>query len=71
MRTTLNLDDQLVGTAMNVSGHTEKTAVIHAALREFIQMEASRALARAGGTDPAASAGPRRPCWLGAGDAEA
>lgn len=64
MRTTLNLDDQLVGIAMSLSGHREKTSVIHAALRAFIEIEASRALARAGGSDPEARANARKHPWL-------
>ncbi len=68
MRTTLNLDDQLMESAMRLSGLTEKTAVIHSALREYIQLQASRALAAAGGGDARAAAGARRNPWLEAVD---
>ena len=71
MRTTLNLDDQLLGTAMRLSGQTEKTSVIHSALRAFIEREASKALAQAGGSDPKATAGARARPWLDAVDTEA
>jgi Arc/MetJ family transcription regulator len=59
MRTTLNLDDELLGEAMELSGIGEKTQVIHEALRALIAREASRRLARLGGTHPKASAARR------------
>lgn len=60
MRTTLNLDDELMAEAMALSGIDEKTQVLHEALRSLIAREAGRRLARLGGTYPKASAGPRR-----------
>ncbi len=60
MRTTLNIDDELLRHAQEYTGLTEKTAVIHEALTALIQREAALALARAGGSDPSATAGPRR-----------
>ncbi|MES2684737.1 MAG: type II toxin-antitoxin system VapB family antitoxin [Pseudomonadota bacterium] len=68
MRTTLNLDEQLLTTALEFSDKKEKTAVINAALKAFIEREASRALARAGGSDKKASAGTRNRAWLDAHD---
>ncbi|HKO17665.1 MAG TPA: type II toxin-antitoxin system VapB family antitoxin [Acidobacteriaceae bacterium] len=52
MRTTIALDDELVRTAQEYTGLTEKSALIRAALRALIHMEASRRLAALGGTDP-------------------
>jgi hypothetical protein len=45
MRTTLNLDDDLIRQAREVSGIQEKTALIHTALRELIARGAARRLA--------------------------
>lgn len=60
MRTTLNIDDQLLADALEYSERKEKTAVVNAALKAFVEREAARALARAGGSDPTAKASPRR-----------
>lgn len=60
MRTTLNIDDDLMRDARAYMGIKEKTAVVREALKALIQREAARALARAGGSDPTATAGPRR-----------
>ena len=60
MRTTLNLDDELVRQAREFTGIQEKTALIHAALRELISRAAARRLAALGGTMPNFQAGPRR-----------
>ena len=60
MRTTLILNDELLAKAMELTGMTEKTAVVHAGLRLLIARESARRLAALGGSDPKATAGPRR-----------
>ena len=60
MRTTLILDPALVHRAQTLTGIAEKTAVIHEALRALISRESARRLAALGGSDPGASAPPRR-----------
>ena len=60
MRTTLNLDDELVREAREYTGIREKTALIHEALRGLIAREAGRRLAALGGTMPHFKAGRRR-----------
>ncbi len=60
MRTTLNLDDELLADAREYTGIEEKTALIHEALRTLIQIEAGKRLAALGGTMPGAKAGRRR-----------
>lgn len=60
MRTTLNLDDALIQKAMELTGITEKTALIHRGLEALIGLESSRRLAALGGSDPGATAGRRR-----------
>ena len=60
MRTTINLDDELLARAQELSGLDERTAVIHEGLRALIQRESARRLARLGGTAPGLEAPPRR-----------
>lgn len=60
MRTTINLDDELVAEAQRLTGIRERTALIHEGLRLLVQREAARRLARLGGSDPGAEAPPRR-----------
>lgn len=52
MRTTLNLDDDLIREARKYTGIEEKTALIHEALRHLIAREAGKRLAALGGTMP-------------------
>ena len=54
MRTTLNIDDKLLNDAMDLTGLKEKTAVVHAGLKELIRRENARRLIALGGTDPGA-----------------
>ena len=61
MRTTLNLDEELLREAREATGILEKTALIHAALRELTARQAARRLAALGGAMPALRAGRRRP----------
>lgn len=60
MRTTLNLDDELMAKAARYTGLNEKSAIVQRALKTFVELEAGRRLALMGGTDPLATAGPRR-----------
>ena len=60
MRTTLNLDDELIAEALRLSGMDEKTAVIHEGLRALIACEKARRLARLGGSEPELEPIPRR-----------
>jgi Arc/MetJ family transcription regulator len=54
MRTTLNIDNDLLEQAQRLSGLKEKTAVLHAGLRALIARESARRLAALGGTEPRA-----------------
>ena len=60
MRTTVNLDPELVEKARRFSGIKRKTDLLHAGLEELIAREAARRLAAMGGTMPHAKAAPRR-----------
>jgi Arc/MetJ family transcription regulator len=60
MRTTFNLDADLLEEAQRLTGMTERTALIHAGLRALIERESARRLARLGATEPSLRAVPRR-----------
>jgi Arc/MetJ family transcription regulator len=60
MRTTLALDDALLAQAQAYTGLREKSALVREALKALIERESARRLARLGGSDPRASAAPRR-----------
>ena len=60
MRTTLNLDDDLLEEAQRLTGVSEKTALVRAALEALIERESARRLARLGGSEPALAPIPRR-----------
>lgn len=60
MRTTLNLDDQLLGEAQRLTSMTDRTALIHEGLRALIQRESARRLARLGASEPALRVPSRR-----------
>ena len=60
MRTTLNLDEDLLREAQRLSGLTEKTSVLHAGLEALIARESARRLAALGGTEKTLRSIPRR-----------
>jgi Arc/MetJ family transcription regulator len=60
MRTTLNIDDDLLERASQLTGVTEKTALVRQGLELLIQRAAAKRLAALGGSDPTAKAPPRR-----------
>ena len=53
MRTTLNIDDTLLGRATELSGLREKTAVVRAGLEALVARESARRLAALGGSEKA------------------
>ena len=60
MRTTLNIDDQLLAKAQHITGVSEKTALVREGLRALIERESARRLARLGATEPQWKTVPRR-----------
>lgn len=60
MRTTINLDDDLLAAATKVSGVKERTTLIHEGLRALIERESAKRLARLGGSEPRLHRIPRR-----------
>ena len=60
MRTTLNIDDDLLAKASELTGVAEKTALVRLGLEALIARESARRLARLAGSDRAARPAPRR-----------
>lgn len=60
MRTTINIDDELLAEAAEYTGISERTALIHEGLRALVQREAARRLAKLGGSQPQLRDIPRR-----------
>lgn len=60
MRTTLNIDDDLIKRAQELTGITEKTAIVKMGIEALIARESAKRLARLGGSDPELKEIPRR-----------
>lgn len=60
MRTTLNIEDELLTKAQRVSGLKERTALVREGLKALIERESARRLAQLGGTEPQLRPVPRR-----------
>ena len=60
MRTTFNLDDDLLGEAQRLTEMTERTALLHEGLRALIERESARRLARLEASERSLRVPPRR-----------
>jgi len=60
MRSTINLDEDLLETARRLTGIQKKTALIHAGFKALIARESALRLAKLGGTEPGLETPPRR-----------
>lgn len=60
VRTTINIDDQLLEEARRITGLEGRTALVHEGLRALIERESARRLARLGGSEPGLQPVPRR-----------
>ena len=60
MRTTLNIEDNLMDKASKMTGIKEKTALVKLGLEALIARESAKRLARLGGTQKQLKAIPRR-----------
>ena len=60
MRTTLNIDDQLLAKAALLTGIKEKTSLVKLGLQALIARESSKRLAMLGGTEKELRKIPRR-----------
>ena len=59
MRTTINIDDELLAKATRLTGPMDRTAILNEGLRALIERESAKRLARLGGTQAALKAAPR------------
>jgi len=60
MRTTLNLEDDLLDKARKLTGIQEKTSLVRLGLEALISRESARRLAKLGGTEKRLRKIPRR-----------
>ncbi len=52
MRTTLNIDDELLAEAKRITGVSEKAVLVREGLKALIERESAHRLARLGGSEP-------------------
>ncbi|MCX6569104.1 MAG: type II toxin-antitoxin system VapB family antitoxin [Candidatus Aminicenantes bacterium] len=60
MRTTINIDDEILSRASELTGIKEKTALVRMGLEYLIARESAKRLARLGGTEKDLRPIPRR-----------
>jgi Arc/MetJ family transcription regulator len=60
MRTTLNIDDELLEKAAELTGVREKTTLVRLGLKALVASESAKRLARLGGTEKELEPIPRR-----------
>ena len=60
MRTTVNIDDELMAAAQKLTGIEEKAVLLRKGLKALIEQESARRLAKLGGTEPQLSSVTRR-----------
>ena len=60
MRTTLNIDDELLAKASEYSGISEVEVLVNQGLKAIVEREAARRLAKLGGSEPQLKPIPRR-----------
>jgi Arc/MetJ family transcription regulator len=60
MRTTLNIEDELLARAAELTGITEKTSLVRLGLEALIARESAKRLAALGGTEKDLGKIPRR-----------
>ena len=60
MRTTVNIDEDLLSKASQLIGPLDRSALLHEGLRALIERESAKRLAKLGGSQPKLKAIPRR-----------
>ena len=60
MRTTVNIDDQLMSEAQRLTGVSEKATLVREGLKALIERESARRLSKLGATEPELKPIPRR-----------
>ncbi len=60
MRTTVNIDDELLAEAQRITGVTEKAALLREGLRALVERESAKRLVQLGATEKQLKSVPRR-----------
>lgn len=60
MRTTVNIDDELINEAQRLTGVKERALLLREGLKALIERESARRLAALGASEPQLKAGRRR-----------
>jgi Arc/MetJ family transcription regulator len=60
MRTTINIDDDLLAKATKLTGPLDRSAMVREGLKALIERESAKRLARLGGSQALLKAAPRR-----------
>ena len=60
MRTTLDIDDDLLAKALRLTGPMDESALVREGLKALIERESAKRLARRGGSQPELKIVPRR-----------
>jgi Arc/MetJ family transcription regulator len=60
MRTTINIDDELLARAASLGGDLNRTALVRESLKAFVERESAKRLAKLGASQPLLTAAPRR-----------
>ena len=60
MRTTINIDDDLLAKATKLAGPLDRSAMVREALKALIERESAKRLARLGATQPQLTVASRR-----------
>ena len=60
MRTTVNLDEDLLAKAIKLAGPLDRSALLHEGLKALIERESAKRLAKLGGSQPKLKVAPRR-----------
>ena len=60
MRTTVNIDDELLAKATKLTGGLDRSMLLHESLKALIARESARRLAKLGGSESKLKAAPRR-----------
>ena len=63
MRTTLNIDNEMLDKASRLTGIKEKTSLVRLGLEALIAQESSKRLSKLGGTEKKLRETPRRHKW--------
>jgi Arc/MetJ family transcription regulator len=60
MRTTVNLDEDLLAKAIKLAGPLDRSALLHEGLKALIERESAKRLAKLGGSQAKLKVAPRR-----------